>query len=176
MSKHTDEGFMALAYDQAEIALNNGWIPVGAVFVRNNQVVGHGRKLGGEHKHPRLDHAELNGCNQLLWGSEGPRDLDGFEVFSTLEPCLNCMATLMTVRVSRIVWALPDPYGGGSCLLKHPEMLPDRFKSERPIFEEGLLAERSRLLLRKYFLSRAEKKDKNWSDPENPLVKLALSD
>ncbi|OYV63467.1 MAG: hypothetical protein B7X03_01750 [Parcubacteria group bacterium 21-58-10] len=168
--KDTDEDFMQLALEQAGLALNNSWIPVGAVFVRNGQVVAHGRKTGINH--PLFDHAEHNGCYQALWSREGPRNLDGFTVYTTLEPCIMCLSMLMTARVSRIVYALDDPYGGGGFLLKNPSMLCPRFQEERPVITGGVLQEASKDLLRQFFSKQVGAK--NWSDKNNPLVKLVM--
>lgn len=165
-----DERFMLLALEQAELALKNDWIPVGSVFVRDLHVVTHGRKTGINH--PLFDHAEHNGCYQALWSREGPRNLSGFTVYTTLEPCLMCLSMLMTARVSRIVYALDDPYGGGGVLLKNPSVLPARFREERPAIEGGVLRAASKDLLKQFFSKQVGAK--NWSNKENPLVKLAM--
>ena len=166
----SDEDFMRLALEQAGIALENDWIPVGCVFVRNCQVITHGRKNGIFH--PLFDHAEHNGCYQSLWSRVGPRNLAGFTVYTTLEPCLMCISMLMTTRVSRIVYALDDPYGGGGFLLRNPEALPARFQKKRPIIEGGVLQEASRDLLRQFFSKQVGAP--NWSDKDNLLVKSVM--
>jgi tRNA(adenine34) deaminase len=169
-----DERYMRLALDQAKIALSYEWIPVGALFVKDNVIVAHGRKTGLVH--PLFDHAEHNGCYGALHaGREGPRNLAGVTVYATLEPCLVCMSMLMTTRVSRIVYGLDDPYGGGTFLLSSPG-LPPRFQKERPVVEGGVLREESRLLLREFFVRERDTNSKNWSDHTNPLVKLAMGD
>lgn len=165
-----DSAYMRLALEQAQIALSNDWIPVGAVFVKDGRVITHGRKNGITHT--LFDHAEHNGCYQALWSREGPRNLEGFTVYSTLEPCLMCLSMLMTTRVSRIVYGLQDPYGGGTSILDHPELLPVRFRDQRPLLRGGELAEESRQLLRKFFEAHTDAG--HWADRENPLVKLAL--
>jgi len=165
-----DEGYMRLALEQAKLALDNDWIPVGAVFVKDHRVITHGRKTGIPH--PLFDHAEHNGCYQALWSREGPKNLEGFTVYSTLEPCLMCISMLMTTRVNRIVYGLGDPYGGGGFVLARPSYLPARFRDRRPAFEGGLMSEASRELLRQYFLKRKE--GGHWADLDNALVKLVM--
>lgn len=167
-----DEYFMKLALEQASLALNNNWIPVGAVFVKDGRVITHGRKNGIHH--PLFDHAEHNGCYQSLWSREGPQNLSGFTVYTTLEPCLMCLSMIMTSRVSRIVYGLDDPYGGGGFLLKHPELLPARFQKEHPVMEGGILQEDSKDLLRQFFSHQT--KARNWSDRNNPLVRHVMGD
>ncbi len=165
-----DEYFMKLALEQAELALKNDWIPIGAVFVKDHRVITHGRKNGIVH--PHFDHAEHNGCYQTLWSREGPRNLTGFVVYTTLEPCIMCMGMLMAARVSRIVYGLNDPYGGGGFMLANPAQLPARFQKERPVINGGVLQEESRDLLRQFFSKQVDAP--NWSDKNNPLVRLVM--
>jgi tRNA(adenine34) deaminase len=134
--------------------------------------VAHGTKSGLVHL--LFDHAEHNACYEALWSREGPKNLRGFTVYSTLEPCLMCLSMLMTARVSRIVFACEDPYGGGTRLLENPAVLPLRFQEGRPDIVKGVLASESKALLRKFF---DEQKDSpNWSNPSNPLVALVSQD
>ena len=153
-----DEGFMIKALEQAEIALNNDWIPVGAVFVKSGRIITHGTKNGMVHT--LFDHAEHNGCYQALWSRDGPKNLSGFTVYSTLEPCLMCLSMLMTVRVSRVVFGLKDPYGGGSFILSDAKLLPARFRDEHPVIEGGILEKSSRALLRRFLLQGSIKKER----------------
>lgn len=166
---NTDKQHMRSALGHADTALKNGWIPVGAVFVKEGRIIAHGIKTGIPH--PRFDHAEHNACYQALWSNQCPRDLEGVTVYSTLEPCTLCMAMLLTTRVSRVVYGLEDPYGGGAFILKAPELCA-RFKTVQPIVEVGLLREESRVKLARYFSD--EKIRKSWGGLNNPLVQLAL--
>jgi len=168
-----DERFMKLALDQAQLALNNNWIPVGAVFVMGAKVIAHGVKNGTTHT--LFDHAEHNACYAALWSRKGPRNLEGCTVYSTLEPCMMCLSMLMTTRVSRIVFACEDPYGGGCKLLKRPSCLPLRFQKEHPTVTGGVLRAESKELLRRFFVLQKDSGQKNWSDPDNPLVKLVTN-
>lgn len=168
-----DETFMRLALEQAILALKNKWIPIGAVFVKDGQIVTHGRKTGI--RHTLFDHAEHNGCYQILWDRGGARNLEGFTVYSTLEPCLMCLSMLMAARVSRIVYGSPDPYGGGVMILKDPSLLPVRFKDRVPLIEGGVLLEESQRLLRQFFKNTVHTNSEFWSNEDNPLVRLVTS-
>lgn len=170
----TDTRFMRLALEQARIAFRNSLIPVGAVFVHKERVIANGAKTGLPNIHTLFDHAEHNACYQALWSRDGARNLKGVTVYSTLEPCMMCLSMLMTTRVARIVFACEDPYGGGCKLLEKPACLPMRFQDERPVAEGGLLREESRMLLREFFVSQKDTGQKNWSDPNNPLVQMAM--
>lgn len=171
MFSRQDEQYMHLALAQAYNALRQGWVPVGAVFIEGSHVIAYGTKDGT--KHPRFDHAEHNGCYQALWaGRDGPRDLRGVTVYSTMEPCVMCMSMLMTTRVERIVYAMEDPYGGGAYLLTSPDR-PTRFKEDIPMLEGGCLREESKVILREFFTQQSE--SSNWSDQANPLVVACLA-
>lgn len=171
MSHENDELFMRIALDHARVALSNEFIPVGAIFVKDGRIIGHGVKNGTVHT--LFDHAEHNGCYEALWSRKGPQNLRGTTVYTTLEPCLMCLTVMMTARVSRIVYALEDPYGGGTSILGSPTLLPARFKNDYPVVEKGLLREESRLLLKKFF-SRP-RNNEFWKDTDNPLVALCSS-
>lgn len=168
---------MQYALSQAQQALEKGWIPIGAVFVKNDCIITYGRKDGMHH--PHFDHAEHNGCYRALpRGEEGVRsDLSGVTVYTTLEPCIMCIGLLMTTRVSRIVYGLNDPYGGGGFILSsHVEgCLPERFQQDRPELCGGVLENKSRALLRKFF-EKQKKKSKGtpWSTANNALVRHVM--
>lgn len=170
--REIDTTFMKLALAQAKLALDSKWIPVGAVFVKDDRVIAQGTKNGIAHA--LFDHAEHNACYQALWSREGPSNLKGFTVYSTLEPCLMCLSMLMTTRVSRIVYACRDPYGGGCQILENPACLPIRFKDERPTVEGGLLEAESKELLRQFF-SLDHSGHKHWNDRINPLVQYVMA-
>ncbi len=159
--------YMDLALENAETSLKNGWMPVGAIFVHRDRIIASGTKNGMVHA--RFDHAEHNGCYQALWSRKGPRDLDGVTVYSTLEPCILCMAMLLTTRVSRIVYGLEDPYGGGSYLLSSPKR-PARFRKELPELSGGVRRDESMILMHRFFAAQKEN-SKAWP-ADNPLVML----
>ena len=165
-----DEKFMRIALGEAKYALEHNRIPVGAVIVKDGKVVTFGRKTG--EIHPLFDHAEHNACYGALWDPGGSKNLRGTTVYTTLEPCIMCVAMLMTVRVERIVYGLIDPNGGGKFMLNNPKILPERFKKERPIIKGGCLKDESKALLRQFFERQTEG---NWSNKENALVKLCCS-
>lgn len=109
--------YMGLALDQARDALEHGEFPVGAVIVADGQVVASGRR---EHSIAQtaneLDHAEIVALRGLL--AERPDiDRQGLVVYSTMEPCLMCYATLLLNGVRTMVYAYEDAMGGGTGLV-----------------------------------------------------------
>lgn len=168
-----DETFMRMALVHAETALKAGWIPVGAVFIKDNRVIAHGAKMGTVHT--LFDHAEHNGCYQALWSRDGPKNLAGVEVYSTMEPCVLCMAMLMITRVRRITYGIEDPYGGGAYMISSTRDMPERFRKEKPELKGAVLRGESKKLLRQFFESRRNSGG-SWADASNPLVKLVFDE
>jgi len=165
--KEEDERFMALALEEGSLALQKDMLPVGAVAVLDGRSIAFGRKTGYLHAH--LDHAERNMCEQILW-SKGEKNARGITVYTNLEPCLMCLGLMLNIRVSRIVYSLEDPYGGGVCILNQ-HSLPMRHREDHPFITGGVLREQSIVLFRKFF---QETESGFWKDKENPLVKLCL--
>lgn len=115
MTAERDEYFMGLALAQARAALAAGEFPVGCVIVANDRVVGEGRRSHSQGQANELDHAEVVALRELL--TRVP-DIDpaGLTVYSTMEPCLMCFATLLLNGIRRIVYAYEDVMGGAAGL------------------------------------------------------------
>lgn len=116
----TAEHFMQLALAEARQALARHEFPVGCVLVHQERVIARGRRC---HSQPsaanapanELDHAELVALRELV--AHHPQ-LERREItlYSTLEPCLMCFATLALNGIHRIVYAYEDAMGGGTNL------------------------------------------------------------
>lgn len=105
----TDEKFMRLAIEQAEIAKSLGEVPVGAVIVKDGKVIASAcnRK---ETDNCALSHAEINAIavasEQLGWR------LDGCDIYVTLEPCAMCAGAIISSRIRRVVFGAYEPKSG----------------------------------------------------------------
>jgi tRNA(adenine34) deaminase len=107
-----DAGFMRLALAAAADAATRGEVPVGAVIVRDGEVIATGAN-GPIAGHDPTAHAEivaLRAAGQAL----GNYRLDGTELYVTLEPCLMCAAAIMHARVRRVVFGAYDPKAGAA--------------------------------------------------------------
>jgi tRNA(adenine34) deaminase len=171
MSKQSeiDEHFMAMAIEEAGLSLVKGKLPVGAVVVFDGEVIAIGRKNGRSHAH--LDHAERNACELVLMSMER-ENATGATVYTTLEPCAMCLWLMLHIRVSRIVYSLEDPYGGGICTL-NSDSLPVRNKLYLPKITSGVLRDRSLPLFKDFFENT---NSTFWQNKKNPLVKLCLGE
>jgi len=116
----SDEHFMDLALEQARAALQAGEFPVGAVMVADGRVVADGSRRNSRSGSPEipateLDHAEIVALRELLL-HQPEIERRSLTLYSTMEPCLMCYATLLLNGVRRIVYAYEDAMGGGTSL------------------------------------------------------------
>ena len=138
----SDDYFMHMALALAEEADHAGEIPVGAVVVCRNRVVGKGRNQT-EQLADVTAHAEmlaLTAATQTLGG----KYLTDCTLYVTLEPCVMCAGALYWAQLGRIVIGADDPKRGYSRLQPSPLHPKTRL-------ETGVLAEDCRLLLTNFF-------------------------
>jgi tRNA(adenine34) deaminase len=103
-------GFLALALDEARAAQAGGEVPVGAVVVKDGQVIATGRNAP-IHSHDPTAHAEIVALRAAA-AQLGNYRLDGCELYVTLEPCAMCAGAIAHARLARIVYAARDPRAG----------------------------------------------------------------
>jgi tRNA(adenine34) deaminase len=145
---------MRLAIDQAYNALLVGEVPVGAVILRNGQVVatGYNRPIT---THDPTAHAEIVALRHAATLLENYR-LPDCELYVTLEPCAMCAMALMHARFKRVVFGAPDPKTGaaGSVinLFDHPQL------NHHTALTGGVLAQPCGDLLREFFAERRRQK------------------
>jgi tRNA(adenine34) deaminase len=147
-----DEYAMRLALDQAHNALLVGEVPVGAVLMRQGQVIatGYNRPIT---THDPTAHAEivaLRHAATLL----GNYRLPECELYVTLEPCAMCAMAMMHARLKRVVFAAPDPKTGvaGSVL----DLFAHKQLNHHTLIQGGVMAEASATLLREFFAERRQ--------------------
>jgi tRNA(adenine34) deaminase len=107
-----DSDFMQLALDQARHAWTQGEVPVGAVVVKDGEViaVGYNQPIG---RHDPTAHAEIVALRAAA-AKIGNYRLPGCELFVTLEPCVMCSGAMMHARLARVVYAAQDPKTGAA--------------------------------------------------------------
>lgn len=107
-----DDYWMGRALRQATLAGNRGEVPIGAIVVRDETVIGSGYNLR-EAAHDPTAHAELIAIRKAARKS-GAWRLTGCTVYVTLEPCLMCMGAMVLARIDRLVYGCRDPKGGAA--------------------------------------------------------------
>ena len=143
------ETFMAEALAEARLALGEGEIPVGAVLVREGQVIARGRNTRERARDP-LGHAEIMALRE---GSHvlGSWRLTGCTLYVTLEPCAMCAGAALNARVDRVVYGAADPAAG--CLGSRINLFALELGTE-PRIVAGVMAEECSRLLRDFFRGR----------------------
>jgi tRNA(adenine34) deaminase len=145
-----DEAWMRSAIAEACKALAHGDVPVGAVVVREGELVGAGHNER-EHRQDPTAHAETLALRAAARRLGSWRLLDTV-LYVTLEPCAMCAGAIVLARVPRVVYGTADPKAGaaGSVL----DVLDQPRLNHRPVVEGGLLAAECALLLTDFFAAR----------------------
>jgi tRNA(adenine34) deaminase len=104
------ERWLRDALDEANLAQGKGEVPIGAVVVRNDRIIGRGHNLVESLKDPTA-HAEILAIGAAAGQGESWR-LDDSTLYVTLEPCTMCCGALLLARVSRVVFGASDPRAG----------------------------------------------------------------
>ena len=145
-----DEEYMRLALERAAAAAAHDDVPIGAVVVRDGEVIG----AAGNERELRQDptaHAECLAIRAASLTLRGWR-LVGAELYCTLEPCPMCAGAIQQARIARVIYGAPDQKIGAAGtvidLLRSPRML------QRVQVTPGVLATESQELLRSFFASR----------------------
>jgi tRNA(adenine34) deaminase len=145
-----DEYFMRLALREAERALEHDDVPIGAVMVREGEVLAAARNERELRGDPTA-HAEVLVLREASARLGTWRLLDTV-LYVTLEPCAMCAGAIVLGRVPRVVFAADDPKAGaaGSVL----DVLGEPRLNHRPVVTRGLLAAEAADMLRAFFASR----------------------
>jgi tRNA(adenine34) deaminase len=142
-----DTFFMMQALAEARRARDLGEVPVGAVVVREAEVVGRGsnrREIDGD----PLAHAEVLAIREAC-GRVGGWRLSGCTMYVTLEPCAMCAGALVASRIDRLVFGAADPKAGFCGTLGN--LVQDSRLNHRLAMTAGVGAEESAALLREFF-------------------------
>ena len=108
--ENQDEIFMLEALKEAEIAATEDEVPVGAVIVRNGEILVRAHNTREKDKNP-LYHAEIKAINEASKLLGGWR-LVGCTLYVTLEPCPMCAGAIINSRIERVVYGAPDHKAG----------------------------------------------------------------
>ncbi len=150
MSEAGFRSFMPRALALARAAADAGEVPIGAVVVRDGQVIAEA------HNSPRTDHdptahAEILAIRRAAQAL-GDERLTGCELWVTLEPCAMCAGAIAHARIARLYYAASDPKGGavehGARVFEQPQCL------HRPDVYTGIGETESADLLRGFFKDR----------------------
>ncbi|HET7569327.1 MAG TPA: tRNA adenosine(34) deaminase TadA [Gammaproteobacteria bacterium] len=143
---------MRRALELAACAEAGGEVPVGAVLVKDGEIVGEGwnHPIGA---HDPTAHAEIaalrDGANTLA-----NYRLPGTTLYVTLEPCAMCAGAIVHARVARLVYGAADPKAGAAGSIANIFALPQL--NHRVVVEGGILSDEASTQLRQFFVARRQ--------------------
>ena len=150
MDAQSDEFWMRQALAQADKALEHNEVPVGAVVVRNGELIGDGfNKVVGA-SDPSA-HAEIVALRDAA-NNEANYRLPGSTLYVTIEPCAMCIGAIVHARVSRLVYGAPEPKAG--CVLSHTGLLDGGHFNHSFDVTSGVLQQECAALMSNFFAAR----------------------
>ena len=147
-----DEKWMKIALNQANLAMNENEIPVGAVLVKNDKLIAQSHNQPIKTNDPTA-HAEIQLLRKAGEQQKNYR-LIGSTIYVTLEPCTMCFGAMVHARIERIVFGASDFKTGvcGSCINLNEE----NFFNHKISITGGVLENESSELLKLFFKSRRD--------------------
>lgn len=128
MLKDNDLNFLHSAIELARSAQQIGNLPIGAVITLDDEIIGEGKNSIWVPQYRPNRHAEIEALESVrepeLWSRS--RDMT---LYTTLEPCLMCLGTILVYRIGRVVFGSNDPHGGARCIVDYmPKAFDDLWK------------------------------------------------
>ncbi|OZA13138.1 MAG: tRNA adenosine(34) deaminase TadA [Polynucleobacter sp. 24-46-87] len=150
MQAELDRHFMQQALDQAKLAAAAGEVPVGAVLVRDGEVISTGFNQPITNSDPSA-HAEMMALRAAA-SDEANYRLPGTTLYVTLEPCTMCAGAMLHARVDRVVFGATDTKTGaaGSVL----NVFSEKQINHQTVVEGGIMGEECGQILRDFFKER----------------------
>jgi tRNA(adenine34) deaminase len=141
---------MKLALDEAKLAYSKNEVPVGAVLVKNDEVISrsHNQSIN---KNDPSGHAEMNALRDAAKKIDNYR-LNGASLYVTLEPCLMCFGACIHSRIDRLIFATEDQKSG--VVINNLKLQEESFFNHKISVSSGILANESSELLKKFFQER----------------------
>lgn len=141
---------MEQALKLAEMAKNKGEVPIGAVLVIDNEIIGIGANCPIE-SHDPTAHAEMIALRDA-GHKMGNYRLPHSTLYVTLEPCMMCAGALVHARIEKLCFAAREPRAGA--IVSKAQLLQHPFLNHKIIYQEGLLSDQSSTLLSQFFQLR----------------------
>ena len=143
----TDNHFMIRALELAQQAANRGEVPVGAVVVRNGEIIGQGHNQPIA-SHDPTAHAEIMAMRDASKNLSNYR-LTGCDIYVTIEPCTMCVGAMVHARIRQIFFGALEPRAGA--LTSQLQLMEDGRFNHSILWEGGILADQCASVLRDFF-------------------------
>ena len=145
-----DHAWMTRALDLARRAETEGEVPVGALIVLDNKIIGEGwnRTIGGADPSAHAEIEALRDAGRKCGNYRFP----GAQLYVTLEPCVMCAGVIVHARIARVIYAARDPKTGADGSMF--DVLQSDRHNHRVAVSEGVMAEEAGRLLTDFFRAR----------------------
>ena len=150
MFSDQDRSYMRMALNEAQLSFDHNEVPVGAIIVKYNEVIGFGRNQVIKNNNV-ASHAEINAIINASKNINNYR-LNNTKMYVTLEPCHMCAKAIIDARIDEIIFAAPEPKTGSIFSIDN---IYERIKFNHKIsYKHGLLMDESSKLLSDFFKTR----------------------
>ncbi|KGF25976.1 MULTISPECIES: tRNA adenosine(34) deaminase TadA [Staphylococcus] len=151
-----DEYYMKLAIEEAKKAQKLGEVPIGAIIVKNNEVIAsaHNLRETAQLTTAHAEHIAIERASKVV----GSWRLEECKLYVTLEPCVMCAGAIVMSRIPKVVYGATDPKGGCSGSLMN--LLEESRFNHRAEVIKGVLEQECGDLLRNFFRELRLKKSK----------------
>ena len=146
---YPDEYWMKIAIDEARSALQNNEVPIGAILVKNNELI------ASAHNQTNVDQNSLAHAEKLVIEkviSSGEKFLNDYSLYVTVEPCLMCAGIIIWSRVGKVVFGCYDEKAGAAGSIYNA--LLDKNLNHNPELVSGVCEEECSKLMRDFFKSK----------------------
>ena len=150
MFSSNDSSYMSLAILEAEKAFDSNEVPVGAIIVQEDNIIGKGRNRVIANQNV-TSHAEIEAIIDASKKVQNYR-LNNSTIYVSLDPCHMCVKAIIDARIDEIVFAAPEPKTGSIISIDN---LLDRISFNHKVsYRHGLMREESSKLLKDFFINR----------------------
>ncbi|BAI80831.1 CMP/dCMP deaminase, zinc-binding protein [Deferribacter desulfuricans SSM1] len=147
MFSDVDKYFMKLAIAEAYKSFEEGEVPVGAVVVRDDEVISYGRNIKGKNKNALL-HAEMVAIHKSVKMLDDWR-LNECTLYVTCEPCVMCAGAILHCRIKKVIFGAFEPKFGG--VVSNLRVFDTPFFNHKVRYEFGLFSEEISKMMKNFF-------------------------
>lgn len=140
--------YMQLAYAEAQKALNIMEVPVGAVIVKDDNVIGAGYNKKETNKNP-LSHAEIEAIYDSCKNTGNWR-LNGAVMYVTAEPCIMCSGAILHARIDKVYFGVNEPKFGGVSSVAH--IFDIKELNHKVEYSSGIMSEEISQMMKEFFI------------------------
>lgn len=145
-NQYSNEYWMNIALEQAQVAFRENEVPIGALLVKDNKIIAADHNRTNQQNNP-LAHAEKLVIDQVILSGE--KFLYDYTMYITVEPCMMCAGSIIWARVGKVVFGSCDPKAGAVGSIYNA--LLDKNFNHNPKVVSGVLFEECSVLITRFF-------------------------